>query len=126
MRYLFLILFIPQVVMASSIEAIFKNNKAVKELTQEKTLEANKILSETLVDYPKEAALSYNLGQTFEINEEKEKAYQAYASAAKNAEDGELKFNANFNAARMLATRIFLTFTFLMNLPISTMSIKAP
>lgn len=86
---------------ASQLDTIFKNNKAVKQMVEERHQEAFNILSQALVDAPGEAALSYNLGLTFESNEEKEKALKAYAIAAKQSGDPELKFSALFNAARM-------------------------
>lgn len=87
----------------ASIGVMLDNNKGVKELTQEKRTEAFDVLSKSLVDHPNEPALSYNLGLLFESTEDKEKASQSYLSAAKNAAaEPDLKFNALFNAARIL------------------------
>lgn len=97
-----LFLLFPNIVIASSIDSVFKNNKGVKQFAQEKKTEAYDTLTGALVEHPNEASLSYNLGHLFESNEEKEKALQAYQSAAKNAVDTGLKFNALFNAARLL------------------------
>ncbi len=91
----------PHLVWAASIDTILKNNKALKELSNERKAEAYDILSNTLVEHPQEPVLNYNLGQIFESNEEKDKAFQLYQSASKNSEEPELKFNALFNAARM-------------------------
>lgn len=100
------ILFVPCLALGASpnapLGAIMKNKTALRDLESGRTLEANKKLSDAAVDYPTQAELFYNLAQTYEVNEEKEKATQSYMIAAELAQEPELKFQSYFNAARIL------------------------
>lgn len=80
---------------------VFKNNKAVREFNNEKLFESRINLEKEVVNHPKVSALHYNLGVAHENSKEPEKALKEYLSAAKAAEDPELQFQANFNAARL-------------------------
>lgn len=105
MKFVFVlcpILFVPHLVFGEPIGAIMKNKAALRDLESGRTLEANKKLSDAAVDYPAQAGLFYNLAQTYEANEEKEKAIQSYTVAAELAQEPELKFQSYFNAARIL------------------------
>jgi Ca-activated chloride channel family protein len=89
-------------VFAGPIDTVIKNKNALSDIEKGHFADANKTLSDAVVDNPKEAVLFYNLGVTYEENEEKDKAIQSYLASARLAKDPDLQFSAYFNAARIL------------------------
>lgn len=96
-----LVIFVQELRAFDSPSVVYKNNKAVDLFTEEKVLESRMSLEKEVVNHPKGGALHYNLGVAHENSKEPEKALKEYISASKNAEDKELQFQANFNAARL-------------------------
>lgn len=81
-----------------SVSSIFKNNSGVDKLKSEKPLEAYRDFKESLVDDPKNGVIHLNMGLTFQLNKEYDKAIQEYSVAARESSNPEIKFDANFNA----------------------------
>jgi Ca-activated chloride channel family protein len=87
---------------AGSLKSVFRNRKALEHMAKENWPEANRELSEGIVEDSSSAELYYNLGQTYEENQEFEKALQSYKKSAELASDPDLKYQAHFNSARLL------------------------
>lgn len=77
---------------------IWKNNGAVEKLKKDQAMEAYRDFSEAVVDDPQNAVVHLNLGDTFMINKEYDKALQEFMTAARTAPDPETRFAAYFNA----------------------------
>ena len=86
---------------ANNPELVYKNNKAVRQFSQEKLLESKMLIEKEVVNYPNSPALHYNLGVVNENSKEQEKAIKEYLSSARQSENQDLRFQALFNAARV-------------------------
>lgn len=79
------------------------NNEAVQKIVDEEPNAAYYLLLGALSKDPFNPLLRLNLGVTFEVREEFDKAYKEYMSAYRYAPNDEIKFNALFNAGNAAA-----------------------
>lgn len=100
----FLLSFTSTQTWASSIKSVLRNRQALEHMQKENWAEANREISEGIVEDPGSAELHYNLGQTYEENQDNAKAIQAYKKSSETALDPVLKFQAHFNTARLLGS----------------------
>ncbi len=82
-----------------------ENNKAAELIEQDQSLEAQGLLQRSVVNHNDRAELHYNLGLSYDKNENFDKALKEYEIAAQTTKDANLKFLANFNAARILGDK---------------------
>ncbi len=81
---------------------IMRNNEVVDNLKDKKSYEAYRSLTELLSSDPFQPEIRLNLAYSFELNEEFDKAIKEYLAVAGSPVDEKLKFQAYFNAARLL------------------------
>ncbi len=83
------------------LETVLENRKGVANLKDGKASEAQQQFLQGLSENPLEARLHYNLGLSFEILGQADKAQASYQTSVKLAEDPMTKFTANFNLGEM-------------------------
>lgn len=87
---------------ATPLGAIRSNNEGVHLMQNKESYKAYQKFIEGLAKAPFDPALHMNLGLSFETNEEYDKALKEYELVARDEKmPDELRFQANFNAARM-------------------------
>lgn len=89
---------------ASELRGIIKNNEGAKRLTKGKHYEAYERFNDALVDLPFSGEVHYNLGNSFFVNKEIDKALSEYSQAIKlspgdGARARKTRFLALFNSA---------------------------
>jgi Ca-activated chloride channel homolog len=80
---------------------VLENRQGIKDLTEGKPSEAQQKFLQGLAENPLEARLHYNLGLSFEVIGQPDKAAASYQTALKLADDPNTKFSANFNLGEM-------------------------
>lgn len=89
---------------ATPLDAIRSNNDGVKLMEKKESYKAYQKFIEGLSKAPFDPILHLNLGLSFELNEEFEKALNEYDGVAKDERvQPDLRFKASFNAARVKA-----------------------
>jgi Ca-activated chloride channel family protein len=87
---------------ASDLDSVFSNQSGVQDLEKSNPAAATQKFIEALANSPYDARLHLNLGLSFELVGQADKAQAAYETAAKLTEDPEVRFVANFNHAQLL------------------------
>jgi Ca-activated chloride channel family protein len=94
-------LFAVSALAAPSVESVLDNQQGVNELKNSNPSVAQEKFLSGLATNPLEAKLHYNLGLTFELLGQMEKAQASYQTALKLAQDDATHFSANFNLGEM-------------------------
>jgi Ca-activated chloride channel family protein len=87
---------------SSDLESVFSNRGGVQDLEKSNPAAATQKFIEALANSPYDARLHLNLGLSFELLGQADQAQAAYETAAKLADDPEVRFVANFNHAQLL------------------------
>jgi Ca-activated chloride channel homolog len=98
----------PSSVFGGELEGVLRNNEGVKKFAQEQPVEAYDKFSEALAELPFSGLVHFNLGTTFLVNKEVEKALSEYKEAVRqslgdSSLDKEVLFRVHFNLAYLLA-----------------------
>lgn len=89
---------------ATPLDAIRSNNEGVKLMEKKESYQAYQKFIDGLSKAPFDPVLHLNLGLSFELNEEFDKALKEYDGVAKDERvHPDLRFKASFNAARVKA-----------------------
>lgn len=102
---------------ATSVEGIRENNKAIESLKEKKVYQAKKSFLQALSEDPLDPVLRFNLGLSFQLADEHEKALKEYKVVLQQLQHApkeqqqvaELKFITHFNRA--------LAYTKMQNIP---------
>lgn len=89
---------------AEGLTSWFENRQIAKFIEQKEWNQAYQALIDELVEDPHQADHQYNLGIVLSELQQQDKALQAYAQAFEFAENPEIKFQAAFNRAHLLAS----------------------
>jgi len=98
--FILILLFAPSV-WAVTPQAVELNKKGIKAIDKKNYYQAYKDFVEALSLEPFNSRLKINLGLSYELNEEFDKAYKEFLGAYKYAKDDKMKFMALFNAAQV-------------------------
>jgi Ca-activated chloride channel family protein len=98
---LLILIFPPRASAVVTPDVISKNNAAVELLKGKQAYQAYHDITELLSNAPFQPEVRLNLAYAYELNEEYDKAIQEYLSVAGSGADDKLKFEAEFNAARL-------------------------